>query len=62
MRGTFTADAPDFAEIGLDAAGRVCHALIVGREPEREALRRLVEERADVAGREESLRNPMVPL
>ena len=48
----------DFAEIGVDAGGKVCHVLVVGRDEEHAALRNLVRDRADVAGREDDLRDP----
>lgn len=58
IRGSTNVDSPDFAEIGVDAGGRVCHVLAIGRRDEREALRRLVWDRAELGGREESLRDP----
>jgi 3-phenylpropionate/trans-cinnamate dioxygenase ferredoxin reductase subunit len=58
VRGSTNVAEPDFAEIGIDATGRVCHVLAAGREIEHEALRRLVAGRAEVTGREEALRDP----
>ena len=57
-RGSVNVERPDYAEIALDSDGRVCHALAVGREGEQAALRRLVEDRADVRDRETILRDP----
>lgn len=58
VRGSTNIDAPDFAEIGVDADGKVCHVLAIGREGEHDALRELVAQRAVVTGREEALRDP----
>lgn len=58
VRGSTNLDLPDFAEIGVDAAGKVCHILAAGRDHEHEALRRLVLERTDITGREQALRDP----
>jgi hypothetical protein len=38
-------DRPDLAEIGIDAAGRVCHVLALGRGDDLGHLRKLVEDR-----------------
>ena len=62
VRGHATVSMPDFAEIGIDAAGRVCHVLAAGRGDEHEALQRLVADRVDVTGREEALRDPTQPI
>ena len=52
----------ELAEIGVDESGRVCSALAIGRADEHDDLRALVDRRADVAGREEQLKDPAEPL
>lgn len=42
-------DRPDVAEIGIDAEGRVCHVLALGRHDDLGHLRKLVEDRAPAA-------------
>jgi 3-phenylpropionate/trans-cinnamate dioxygenase ferredoxin reductase subunit len=62
VRGNTNIADPDFAEIGIDAAGRVCHVMVAGRASEQESLRRLVADRTDISGRESDLRDPNRPL
>ena len=62
VRGRASVESPDFAEIGVDAEGRVCHVLVVGLELEQGQLRKLVEHRASVEGREDELRDPNQPI
>jgi NAD(P)H-nitrite reductase large subunit len=62
VRGNPSVASPNFAELGIDADGRICHAIIVGRAPERAAIRQLVDTRRPVAEMEERLRNPSTPL
>ena len=62
VRGRASVESPDFAEIGVDAEGKVCHALVAGREAEHAALREMVRNRVEVAGREDDLRDPDRPL
>jgi 3-phenylpropionate/trans-cinnamate dioxygenase ferredoxin reductase subunit len=64
IRGSTTAESPGFAEVGVAKDGRVAQVLVVGQVPaaEVDALRRLVEDRADVTGREDALRDPGTPL
>ena len=51
-----------FAEIGIEADGRVTFVLAVGREAENESLRALVDRRVQVASREAALQDETVPL
>lgn len=62
LRGTPVSDHPDFAEIGIDDAGRVAQVLCLNHTNEDDALRRLVATRADVQGREEALADAAKPL
>lgn len=62
MRGMPRGDEADLAEIGIDAEGRVAQVAAIGRTSEHAQLRELVRARATVAGREDSLRDPGVPL
>jgi NADPH-dependent 2,4-dienoyl-CoA reductase/sulfur reductase-like enzyme len=57
LRGTPTADAPAFAEIGIAGDGRISQVVAINGGAEHEALRKLVQNRADVAGQEERLRD-----
>ena len=52
----------DFAEIGVDAGGKVCHVWVVGRDGEHAMLRNLVRDRISIEGREDDLRDPAVGL
>ena len=52
----------DFAEIGVDAGGKVCHAWVVGRDSEHTMLRNLVRDRISIKGREDNLRDPEADL
>ena len=58
VRGSTNVSNPDFAEIGIDAGGKVCHVLVAGRAEEHAALRALVADRTDITGREQDLRDP----
>lgn len=62
LRGTPKVEAPDFAEIGIAADGRVAQVLAIGRPAEHDPLRDLVSRRLQVTGREDALRDPAAPL
>jgi 3-phenylpropionate/trans-cinnamate dioxygenase ferredoxin reductase subunit len=62
LRGTPSADAPDFVEIGVAADGRVAHVLSVGHRGNGGALRELVRTRFQVRDREELLKDPNTNL
>jgi 3-phenylpropionate/trans-cinnamate dioxygenase ferredoxin reductase component len=62
MRGVANVDSPNFLEIGVDGQGRIAHVLAVGHESEDEVLRRLVQNRTVVEGREEQLKDPSTDL
>jgi 3-phenylpropionate/trans-cinnamate dioxygenase ferredoxin reductase subunit len=58
LRGTPTLEAPDFAEIGVAADGRVSQVLAIGRSNEHDAFRDLVGRRFNVDGIEEAIKDP----
>ena len=62
IRGTPDIAAPNFAEIGIAADGRVSQVLAVGRADEHELFHQLVKRRLNATGREEQLKDPDVPL
>jgi NADPH-dependent 2,4-dienoyl-CoA reductase/sulfur reductase-like enzyme len=62
IRGSTSADAPDFVEIGIAADGRIAQVLAVNHGGEDELLRKLVAKRAAVEGFEESLKDPASDL
>jgi NADPH-dependent 2,4-dienoyl-CoA reductase/sulfur reductase-like enzyme len=62
LRGTPTADAPAFAEIGIAGDGRISQVVAINGGAEHDALRRLVRDRIDVGGREDSLRDASIRL
>ena len=66
VRGSATGDATGegsgFAEIGIAADGRVAQTLAIGPGHDVEGLRQVVANRAQVASREEELKNLAVPL
>lgn len=62
IRGTTTADAPDFVEIGIASDGRIAQVLSVNHEGEDSLLEELVARRVNVEGKEEALKDPSVPL
>lgn len=57
LRGAPSADSPDFAEIGIAGDGRVAQVVAVNGAKEHAALGELVRTRANVAGREDTLRD-----
>jgi NADPH-dependent 2,4-dienoyl-CoA reductase/sulfur reductase-like enzyme len=62
LRGTPTVESPGFAEIGIASDGRVAQVIAVGGVDELDPLRRLVAQRANVAGGEEQVKDPSAPL
>jgi NADPH-dependent 2,4-dienoyl-CoA reductase/sulfur reductase-like enzyme len=62
IRGSTSADAPDFVELGIAADGRIAQVLAVSHSGEDELLRDLVARRVRVDGNEEALKDPSVPL
>jgi NADPH-dependent 2,4-dienoyl-CoA reductase/sulfur reductase-like enzyme len=62
IRGTPSAESPEFIEIGVAADGRVAQVIAVGEVGQTELLARLVKERVATNGREEELRDPGVAL
>lgn len=62
VRGTPGGDAPDVAEIGVAADGRVAQVVAVSRAGEDDGLRELVARRFRVVGNEERVKDPAVPL
>ena len=57
LRGTPSAESPDFAEIGIGGDGRVAQVVAINGGPDRDALCELVRTRANVTGREDALRD-----
>ncbi len=62
IRGTPSAELPEFIEIGVAADGRIAQVISVGEVGQTELLARLVKERVATNGREEELRDPGVGL
>jgi NADPH-dependent 2,4-dienoyl-CoA reductase/sulfur reductase-like enzyme len=62
VRGNALGDDGEFAEIGVDDAGRVAQVIAVGRTAEHTAYATLVGDRTPTAGDEERLKNPAAPL
>jgi 3-phenylpropionate/trans-cinnamate dioxygenase ferredoxin reductase subunit len=65
VRGPAADDSQGFVEIGIEPDGRVAQVLAIGRgngAGDVEGLQRLVADRVAVAGREEELKDPAVPL
>jgi 3-phenylpropionate/trans-cinnamate dioxygenase ferredoxin reductase component len=63
LRGTPSVESPAFAEVGVAADGRVAQVIAVGGvAAERDALRELVSRRFTIAGSEERIKDPAVPL
>ena len=62
IRGSTSADAPDFVELGIGADGRLAQVLAVAHAGEDEVLRDLVGRRVRVNGNEEALKDPSFPL
>jgi NADPH-dependent 2,4-dienoyl-CoA reductase/sulfur reductase-like enzyme len=58
IRGTPSAESPEFIEIGVAADGRIAQVIAVGKVGQTELLARLVRERVSTSGREEELRDP----
>jgi NTE family protein len=57
-RASTTPDQPDFVEIGLGSDGRVAQVLAVNHSSEDDVLRELVKRRVNLAGMEESVKDP----
>ncbi|HZL35598.1 MAG TPA: FAD-dependent oxidoreductase [Tepidisphaeraceae bacterium] len=53
---------PDLLEIGTDAEGRVAQVLALGHAGDDELLRELVANRTQIAGWEEKIKDPAIPL
>lgn len=62
VRGTPNLDAPQFAEIGTDASGRVSHVIAVRNSGDEPDYAPIVRSRLDVTGREEQIKDPAVNL
>jgi hypothetical protein len=62
IRGSTSADAPNFVELGIAADGRIAQVLAVAQAGEDDVLRELVARRVRVDGNEEALKDPAVPL
>jgi 3-phenylpropionate/trans-cinnamate dioxygenase ferredoxin reductase component len=64
VRGVASAgvETPNFIEIGVAADGRIAQVICVGGCDERDALIRLVANRAQVNGNEERLKDPAISL
>lgn len=62
IRGNTNVEEPNFAEIGLDAGGRVMQALALDHPDENEALRELVRRHVPIDGHESQLRDPQFDL
>jgi NAD(P)H-nitrite reductase large subunit len=62
LRGAPSGDSTDLIEIGVAADGRVAQVLAINHRGEDDALRKLVQTRFAVAGKEEQLRDPNVRL
>jgi len=57
VRGSVSGGSPHFAEIGVARDGRVTHVISVGSDPSNLNLRKLVEDRTNIAGHEDRLRD-----
>jgi NADPH-dependent 2,4-dienoyl-CoA reductase/sulfur reductase-like enzyme len=62
LRGNAMNDEGDFAEIGVDASGRVAQVISVGRESEHARFAALVGERFVTSAHEEAIKDPSMPL
>ena len=62
VRGSTAGDQPNFAEIGIAADGRIAQVLAIGKNHDVERLRSLVENRVEVNGNQERLKDASVPL
>jgi NADPH-dependent 2,4-dienoyl-CoA reductase/sulfur reductase-like enzyme len=62
MRGNALNDEGEFAEMGVDEAGRVAQVIAVGRAGEHAAYESLVRDRATTVGEEEKFKNPDTTL
>ena len=60
--GAMNGGAPDIVEFGLAADGRITQILALGHANDDEILRNLVARRLQVAGLEEKLKDPAMPL
>ncbi|HEY1922570.1 MAG TPA: FAD-dependent oxidoreductase, partial [Tepidisphaeraceae bacterium] len=58
IRGTPSAESPEFIEIGVAADGRIAQVIAVGEVGSTDVLARLVRERVATNGKEEELRDP----
>lgn len=62
LRGIPNPEAPEFADIGVAADGRVAQVLAIGRAREHELFHRLVAQRWNVQGHEEVIKDPSQDL
>jgi 3-phenylpropionate/trans-cinnamate dioxygenase ferredoxin reductase subunit len=62
IRGTPSAESPEFIEIGVAADGRIAQVIAFGDVGQKDLLARLVRERVGTNGKEEQLRDPGVAL
>jgi 3-phenylpropionate/trans-cinnamate dioxygenase ferredoxin reductase subunit len=62
LRGLPTGDQADFAELGVDATGRIVQVVAAGRTHEHASLDELVADRRNANGIEEALKDPQADL
>lgn len=62
LRGTPNIEAPDFVEIGVAADGRIAEVLAVGHRSQHHLLRQLVQQRVQVDGNQEAMKDPKSDL
>jgi 3-phenylpropionate/trans-cinnamate dioxygenase ferredoxin reductase subunit len=58
IRGTPSAESPQFIEIGVAADGRIAQVIALGNVGQKDLLARLVRERVATDGKEDQLRDP----
>jgi 3-phenylpropionate/trans-cinnamate dioxygenase ferredoxin reductase subunit len=62
IRPSTSAQQADFLEIGIASDGRIAQVLAIGKGHDVEALKKLVEKRVQVDGKQEQLKDPNIPL
>lgn len=62
IRGNVGGESPAFVEIGIASDGRIAHIVAIAQRQDSAQLRDLVRRRAAVAGNEEQLKDPAIPL
>ena len=62
IRGSTSADSPDFVEVGIAAYGRITQVIAVNHAGEDEVLSELVKRRVRIDGNEETLKDPAFSL